>query len=89
MSNTDLYAVRFATELLCLRDCSHVLTDDAFSKAELNDLLLTALCDYSFYSDYNTVPFFALSCIFDAAIAMFSVVGLCVCLYILYEWRQQ
>ena len=46
VSDTCLYAVKFATELLSLRDSSYVLTDDVvFTEDRLHDLLSTALCD--------------------------------------------
>jgi len=45
VSDTVWYAVNFATELVCLRDSSYVLTNDVvFSNDELNDLLSTAFC---------------------------------------------
>ena len=69
MSDTDLFAVNFATELLCLRDSSYVLADDVvFSKDELNDLLSTALCDQLFAlssSFLHLVPFLSASLYFS------------------------
>jgi len=46
VSDEDLYAVNFASELLCLRDQSYTLTNDVvLNKDDLNDLLSAVLCE--------------------------------------------
>ena len=46
VSVEDLYAVSFASELLCLRDQSYNLTNDVvLNKDDLNDLLSVVLCE--------------------------------------------
>ena len=46
VSDEDLYAVSFASELLCLRDQSYILTNDVvLNKDDLNDLLPVVLCE--------------------------------------------
>jgi len=46
VSDEDLHAVSFASELLCLRDQSYILTNDVvLNKDDLNDLLSVVLCE--------------------------------------------
>ena len=51
VSDTCLYAVKFVTELLSLRDSSYVLTDDVvFTEDRLHDLLSTSSSIFVYYN---------------------------------------
>jgi len=77
-------SINFATELLCLQDCSY----EMLCLRKMNRM--TSYQQHSATSFLRSVSFLHLVVVYSAAVVVFFLLLAYVflCLYILYEWRQ-